>query len=91
MRFFEILNMQHVMAFTFSALIFLFLFGAGLAYYHFRSGKKKKGREEDLEYFADGIAKGKEPFPLIIILIIVGTILWAFFYILIYGLSEVKI
>jgi hypothetical protein len=41
--------------------------------------------------FADNIEEGDGPFPLIIALIIMGTLLWALFYILYYGFSEVNI
>jgi hypothetical protein len=51
-------------------------------------GEKEKQRHYT---FLGEIEERNEPFPLVLILIIAGTILWAFFYILAIGLLEVKI
>jgi len=91
MRFFHLLNFQHVMLYLFPALVFMVVFGVGLAYQHFR-GKDAEDRKQRITYrFADGIEAREAPFPLIMILIIAGTVVWAFFYILLTGLLEVQI
>ncbi|MGD9031258.1 MAG: hypothetical protein PVJ69_06505 [Desulfobacteraceae bacterium] len=91
MHFFELRNLQHFVLYLFPALISVFLIGAGFAFIHFRVkdlGEKEKQRHYT---FLGEIEERNEPFPLVLILIIAGTILWAFFYILAIGLLEVKI
>ena len=91
MRFFHLLNFQHVMLYLFPTLVFMVVFGVGLAYQHF-SGKDAEARKERITYrFADSIEDRDAPFPLIMVLIIAGTVAWAFFYILFTGILEVKI
>jgi hypothetical protein len=91
MRYYHLLNFQHVMLYLFPALVFMVVFGVGLAYQHFR-GKDAEARTERIIYrFPGGIEDRDAPFPLIMVLIIAGTVVWAFFYILLTGLLEVKI
>lgn len=91
MRFFHLLNFQHVMLYIFPTLVFMVVFGVGLAYQHYR-GKDSEARKERIIYrFAGGIEDRNAPFPLIMTLIIAGTVAWAFFYILFTGILEVKI
>jgi hypothetical protein len=90
-HFFELRNLQHFVLYLFPALISVFLIGVGFAFMHFRgknSGEKEKGPHYT---FLGEIEERNEPFPLVLILIIAGTILWAFFYILAVGLLDVKI
>jgi hypothetical protein len=89
MRFFEILNNQQVAALIIIAIIFLILFGVALAFIPMSGPKAKAFNIKVIQNFADGINKGDGPFPLIITLLIAGTILWTVFYILFYGFSEV--
>jgi hypothetical protein len=44
-----------------------------------------------IERYPGGIEGRNAPFPLVLILIILGTVLWAYFYILVTGLLGVKI
>lgn len=93
MRFFELLNNQHVIALVIIAVIFCILFGIALAFVP-TSGTMSEARDKILknkaiQRFADNIEKAEGPFPLIITLLIAGTILWGLFYILFYGFSEV--
>ena len=90
MRFFELLALQHVVALVLTPLIFLVLFYLGLGYRATLAPRNDSG-EEELQHFNDGIAKANRPYPLIITLVILGTFLWAFFYILFYGISEVRL
>jgi len=91
MRFFHLLNFQHLMLYIFPTLVFMVVFGVGLTYQHFR-GKDAEARKKQITYrFADGIEDRDAPFPLIMVLIIAGTVAWAFLYILFTGLLEVKI
>jgi hypothetical protein len=88
MRFFELLNLQHVFGYIFPTIVFMLIFGIGLGYTHFRSDKKPPGPGHK---FVDGLEDGHSPFPLIMVLIIAGTFIWAVGYILMYGLTEVKL
>jgi len=91
MRFYELLNFQHVVLYVFPTLIFIVLFGIGLAFSHFH-GKDTGLKEKEIIYrYPDGIEDRDAPFPLVMTLIIVGTVLWAFFYIWQTGLLRVKI
>lgn len=91
MRLFALSNFQDIMLYFFPTLIFMILFGVGLAFTRFR-GKNDAQREKEIIYrYPDGIEDRDAPFPLIMILTIVGTVIWAFFYILMHGLLGVKI
>ena len=89
MRFFELLNTQQVIALVIIAIIFLILFGVALSVFPLSGPKNRTASIQAIQQFADGIQKGNGPFPLIIALLLGGTILWALFYILFYGFSEV--
>lgn len=91
MHYFELRNIQHFFCYFFPAIVSVFLLAAALAYSHFRtrgSEEKKKGAYHS---YPEGIVDEKGPFPLVLILVIAGTIIWAFFYILVTGLLEGKI
>jgi hypothetical protein len=89
MRFFELLHTQQVAALIIIAVIFLILFGVTLWVLPMSGPRARALTIKPIQQFADGIEKGDGPFPLILALIIAGTILWALFYILFYGFSEV--
>lgn len=91
MRFFELLNNQHVIGYVFPTLLFMLIFWVGLAGSHFHT-RRSASRKNDIIYrFPTGIEDRNAPFPLMMILIIVGTVLWMFFYLLLHGLLGVKI
>jgi hypothetical protein len=91
MRFFDLLNFQHIVLYVLPTLIFMVVFGLALAYAHFRR-KDSEERQKAIYYtFAEGIQDRNAPFPLALTLIILGTVLWAFFYILGIGVLAVKI
>jgi hypothetical protein len=91
MRYFELRNLQDFVLYLFPALAFVVLFGIGLAFAHFIRKDSEKRHSEIIERFAGGIEGKNAPFPLIVHLIIIGTVLWGFFYIVFYGVFEVKI
>lgn len=91
MRFFELLNFQHVIAYLFVGLIFMVVFGVGLAYSHLHTKDAEDRKTRITGRFADGIEDRNAPFPLVMMLIIAGAVIWGFFYILMHGLLEVKI
>lgn len=93
MRFFTLSNFQDIMLYVFPTLVFMILFGIGLAYARFRvRGPEDEARQSRIIYhFPAGIKDRDASFPLVMTLIIVGTAIWAFFYILMHGLLGVKI
>ena len=89
MRFFELLNTQQVLAMTLLTVIFAILFGVTLWVLPMFGPKSRVSNIKTIQQFADGIEKADGPFPMIMALIIGGTVLWGIYYILFYGLSEV--
>ena len=91
MRFYELLNFQHTMAWLFPTLLFMVVFGVGLAFAHLK-GKNSEVRKKTITgRYADGIEERDAPYPLIMMLIIAGTFIWGFFYIVMHGVLGVKI
>jgi hypothetical protein len=91
MRFFELLNFQHVVLYLFPSLVFVVLFWAGLGYVHFHTGDSEKRTERIYGTYVENLSTRNAPFPLALILIILGVVVWGFFYILMVGLLGVKI
>ncbi len=91
MRYFSLLGFQHVVLFLFPTLLLVILLYLGLSRAHFR-GKNSEEREKTIVHsYPEGLEAKNSPFPLILILIIFGFLLWAFFYIFVIGLLGVKI
>lgn len=91
MRLFALLNLQHVMGYLFVGLLVLLLFGLGLAYSHLHTPDAARRMETVVHRYRDDLASRNAPFPLVMLLIIAGTVAWGFFYILMHGLLGVKI
>ncbi|MCG6918622.1 MAG: hypothetical protein LJE89_13895 [Deltaproteobacteria bacterium] len=91
MRFFELLSFQHVVLYLLPAFVFLFIFGTALAYSHFNTRDSEARQKKIYGQYVEGFETRNGPFPLNLVLIIIGTIVWAFLYILIIGLLGVKI
>jgi hypothetical protein len=91
MRYFELLNFQHVMAYIFPTLIFMVVFGVGLAYSHLQTKDAEHRKTKITGKFVDGIEERNAPYPLVMMLIIAGAVIWGFFYILMHGVLGVKI
>jgi len=91
MRFFDLLNFQHVMGLLFSTLIFMLIFGLALAYSHLKSDDAEERKKKIIYRFPGDIEDRDAPFPLAMMLIMAGVLIWVFFYILITGLLGVKI
>lgn len=91
MRYFEVLNIEHFVTYLFPTLVFIVIFVAGLGYTYVR----RKGSEERatriIESYPDGIKGRNAPFPLVVSLIIVGTVVWCLLYIILTGVWGVKI
>ena len=91
MRYFNLLNNQHVFLYIFPTLVFIVLLGLALGYTHF---SRKNSEDRMLRIhgkYPEGIEERDAPFPLVLILIIIGTFIWGFCYILGHGLMGVRI
>jgi hypothetical protein len=64
---------------------------AGFARLHFQGKDSEQRKKTIIHTYPDGIEARNAPFPLILILTIVGFLLWAVFYILGIGLTGVNI
>ena len=91
MRYFQLLGIQHVFMYLFPALASIVLFIVGLGFYYFRRKGSEERKTRIIEEFPGGIQGRNAPFPLIIYLTMVGTIIWALAYILLIGGLGVKI
>jgi hypothetical protein len=91
MRFYELLNFQHLMLALFPALLFIIVFALALGFSHFRREGDEVREKQILYRYPDDIEDRDAPFPLAMILIVAGAVLWAFGYILFSGLLGVKI
>jgi hypothetical protein len=91
MRIFGILNLQHFVLYLFPALAFILIFAAGLGYLHVRRGTSAERLTRIIENYPGGIEGRNAPFPLVLTLIIAGTLVWSLLYILLTGLLKVKI
>jgi len=91
MRYFNLLNFQHIVLYVFPTLIFMVIFGLALAFSHLRSEDENERKQKIIYRFPEGIEDRNAPFPLSMMLIIAGTIVWVFSYILGTGLLGVII
>jgi hypothetical protein len=91
MRFFELLNFQHVMLAFLPTLVFIIVFALFLGYSRLRREDDEERQQHIIYRYPEQIEDREAPFPLAMTLVIVGTVLWGFFYILITGLLGVKI
>ena len=91
MRIFEILNLQHVAMYLFPALAFIVIFAAGLGYYYVRRRDSEERSSRIIEHYAGGIEGRNAPFPLVLTLLIAGTLAWCLVYIILTGILKVKI
>ncbi|MBT8339603.1 MAG: hypothetical protein HKP58_19060 [Desulfatitalea sp.] len=91
MRFFELMNLRHVMGYIFVGLLFMVVFATALAYSHLHTDDAEKRKTAIVARFREGIQDRNAPFPLAMALIIAGAVIWGFFYILMHGLEGVKI
>ncbi len=91
MHYFELRNFQHFMIYVFPTLIFILLFALGLGYAHFQNKNSKAKTNKIVHTYVGGIEERNAPFPIVLILILAGTVLWGFLYIILYGVLEVRI
>jgi hypothetical protein len=91
MRIFDILNIQHMALYLFPALAFILIFAAGLGYVVVRRRTSNERVTRIIEEYPGGIEGRNAPFPLVVTLIIAGTLVWSLLYILLTGLLKVRI
>jgi hypothetical protein len=91
MRFFELINLQDILFYLFPSVIFVLLFAAALSFAHFRSKDSEESGSRITHIYSEGIGTRTAPFPLFLILIIIGTVIWAVCYTLTISLSGVRI
>ena len=91
MRYFELLGIQHFVMYLFPTLAFIALFILGLGFYHFHRKDSAERESRIIEEFPGGIQGRNAPFPIVVTLILVGTIAWVLAYILLIGGLGVKI
>ncbi len=91
MRYFEILNIQHFVMYLFPAIAFIALFIIGLGFYHINRKDSAEREVHIIERFPEGIEGRNAPFPLIVYLVLFGTVIWVLAYILLIGVLKVKI
>lgn len=91
MRYFALRGFQDVILFLFPTLVFIILLYTALSRAHFRGKDSEERERKVIHVYPDGIEERDSPFPLILILIIVGVLLWGFLYALGIGILGVKI
>jgi hypothetical protein len=79
------------MGYLFPTLIFIWIFGLTLAYTHLKSDDAEERKRKIIYRFPGDIEDRDAPFPLSMMLIIAGSVIWLFFYILMHGVLGVKI
>jgi hypothetical protein len=91
MRIFEILNIQHLALYLLPSLAFIVIFAAGLGYYYVRRRDSEERESRIIENYPGGIEGRNAPFPLVLTLLIAGTVAWCLLYIILIGLLKIKI
>jgi len=91
MRYFELLGIQHFVMYLFPTLAFIALFVIGLGFYHFHRKDSAERERRIIEQYPGGIQGRNAPFPIVVYLIIAGTVIWVLAYILLIGGLGVKI
>ena len=91
MRYFYLLNIQHFVMYLFPALATIVVFIIGLGFYYINRKGARERETRIIEEYPGGIQGRNAPFPLILILILVGTIVWGLAYIILIGVLGVKI
>lgn len=91
MRFFDLVNIQHFVLYLFPAVAFCIVFAIGLAFCYLKGKDSAERESKIIESFPGGIHGRNAPFPLVLTLIIAGTIIWSLAYIIFTGVLGVKI
>ena len=91
MRLFHLINLQHINLFVIPTMIFIILLGTALGFTYFKTKRSEKRKNEISYHYPDDISDKHSPFPVFLMLVIAGTLLWVVGYILAIGFLEVRI
>ncbi|MCU0587195.1 MAG: hypothetical protein MUF52_03480 [Syntrophobacteraceae bacterium] len=91
MRLFQLLSIQHFILYLFPAFLTVLLLALALGYTHFRGKDTEERRRKIVGVYPSDIEERNAPFPLFLILVILGTVVWALGYILAHGIYGVRI
>jgi len=91
MRYFELLGVQHFFMYLFPAIATIALFIIGLGFYHFYRKDSAEREARVIERYPGGIEGRNAPFPILLGLIVAGSVVWVLAYILLIGFLKVKI
>ena len=91
MRLFEMVGIEDFVLYFFPSLAFIFVFAAGLSFVYFRRKNSEDKLTTIIEKFPGGIEGRNAPFPLVLFMVIAGTVIWVLGYILFIGLSGIII
>ena len=91
MLFDDLYAVQSIALYGFPTLVFMILFFLALGYIHIRTRNSEEGEIKIIHQYPEGIEERNAPFPLMLILVIAGTVIWGVFYIMAYGLLGVKL
>ena len=91
MRYFELLGIQHFVMYLFPAVAFIALFVIGLGFYHLNRKDSAERETRIIEEYPGGIQGRNAPFPIVVYLIIAGTVIWVLAYIILIGVLGVRI
>ena len=91
MHYFELRDIQHFVLYLLPAVLGVLIFAIGLARIHFRHEDDDARMQQVHTTYAGGIEERNAPFPLILVLIIGGTVIWGVLYIIFYGVLGVRI
>lgn len=91
MPFNDIYTLQSIALYGFPTILFMVIFFVGLGYSRFHTHTSEQRMDKIIHEHPEGIRERNAPFPLVLFLIITGTVLWGIFYIMAYGLWNVRI
>ena len=91
MRYFEVLGIQHFFMYLFPAIAFIVLFIIGLGFYYIHRKDSAERATRVIERYPGGIEGRNAPFPIVLYMIIAGTIIWVAAYIILIGVLGVRI
>jgi RsiW-degrading membrane proteinase PrsW (M82 family) len=88
MRFFDILNTQHLILGLFFGLIAALLVYIGFGGFYYSAGKGEGGGEsgEDFEHKEDSRSKHR-PLPTVVLFLFIGFVVWLVCYVVFRGLK----
>ena len=91
MYYFKLETIQAFVLYLLPGLLTVVAIGISLGFTHFHGKDSQRRKTEIVETYVGGIEERNAPFPLVLILTIVGTVIWVFAYILVVGILGVKI